>query len=432
VFDRIRVPIADDEAWLRAMLDVEAALATAQARIGLASAHAAAAVAAACRSSQLDAAAIGREAADTGTPVVPLVHALRNALDGEAAELVHRGATSQDVVDTATMLLARDSLREVEGQLASAAAEAARLARTHRDTSMVARTLLQQALPTTFGLTAAGWMAGLDDARLGLATRRGRMPVQLGGAGGTLAAFGDRGVALVEQLAAELGLVAPVLPWHTRRGPIADLAGALGVAAGAVAKPARDIVLLSQTEVAEVAEGRAGRGGSSALPRKRNAIAAVSTIAAARQAPGLVATILAQMEQEHERAAGAWHAEWLPLRHLFSATASAAAWLADSLATLEVDEGAMATNLARSDGAILGERIVAAITPIVGGSEAERLVGGAEPFDVGIRRAFAADPRLAELDVEELLDPRGYLGLAGQLVDRALAAHAGATSAEGT
>jgi 3-carboxy-cis,cis-muconate cycloisomerase len=204
---------------------------------------------------------------------------------------------------------------------------------------MAGRTLLQQAVPTTFGLKAAGWMTGLDEARAGLA--RLRLSVQLGGTPGTLA---GHDLQVVSALAGELGLETPVLPWHTLRGRIGELAGALGVAAGAVAKPARDVVLLSQTEVAEVRE--AVGGGSTAMPHKHNPVAAVAALGCAHQAPGLVATLLAAMVQEHERAAGAWHSEWRPLCILLISVGSAASWLRASLTDLEVDAERMRVNLA--------------------------------------------------------------------------------------
>jgi 3-carboxy-cis,cis-muconate cycloisomerase len=212
---------------------------------------------------------------------------------------------------------------------------------------MAGRTLLQQALPTTFGAKAAGWLAGLDDAAelLGLAAGR-CLAVQLGGAAGTLASFHPHGPEVVAFLAEELRLAAPPQPWHTNRSRIGELAGALGVTAGALAKPARDVTLLAQTEIGEVREGVPGRGGSSAMPHKHNPVAAVATLANTAQAPGLVGTLLAATAaQDHERAAGAWHAEWLPLRALLVAAGSAAAWLADCLTHLEVDGARMRANI---------------------------------------------------------------------------------------
>jgi 3-carboxy-cis,cis-muconate cycloisomerase len=342
-----------DRAWLDALLTVEGALARAQARVGLIPAADAEAIASACETADLDIAAIGREAAESGTPVLPLVRRLRELVGNPLARSVHHGATSQDILDTASMLVGHRALGVIVGDVAAASDATAGLAREHRNTPIAGRTLLQQALPTTFGLKAAGWMIGLDEAITGLArVRRERLAVQLGGPVGTLAGFGNKGPALVTAFAEELGLAEPVLPWHTQRNRIAELASALGLAAGAVAKPARDIVLLAQTEVGEVREGVPGRGGSSAMPHKNNPIAAVSALAGAQQAPGLVATILALMAHEHERAAGSWHAEWLPLRELLRTVGSAAAWLGDSLSHLEVDAAAMAANLERGAEAL--------------------------------------------------------------------------------
>jgi 3-carboxy-cis,cis-muconate cycloisomerase len=322
------------EAWLDAMLAFEAGLARAQARAGVITLEDADAVAAAC-AGEFDAAEIGAGAGEIGNPAGPLVKALKARTDAP----VHRGATSQDVIDTAAMLVTKRALAAIGEDLGGAADAAAALARAHRETPMAGRTLLQQAVPTTFGLKAAGWMTGLDEARAGLS--RLRLSVQLGGAAGTLA---GNELQVVSALAAELGLDAPVLPWHTLRGRIGELAGALGVAAGAVAKPARDVVLLSQTEVAEVRE--AVGGGSTAMPHKHNPVAAVAALGCAQQVPGLVATLLAAMVQEHERAAGAWHSEWRPLCILLISVGSAAAWLRASLSDLEVDAERMRANLA--------------------------------------------------------------------------------------
>ena len=323
-----------DEAWLRAMLDAEAALARAR---GLP-----AEVVDAIAAARPDARELGERAAESGNPVVPLAALLRERAGPEA----HRGATSQDILDTAAMLVVRDALVPLREDLAAAAGAAARLAAEHRATPAIGRTLLQHAVPTTFGLKAAGWASGLDAAGLRLAAFR--PAAQLGGPAGTLDGLGPQVLA---RYASSLGLDEPVLPWHTDRTRIAELAGALGTAAGAVAKVAGDVVLLAQTEVGEVAE--AAPGSSSSMPHKRNPVAAVSARACARQAPGLVATLLASMEQELERAAGAWHAEWTPLRSLLVATGSACAWLRDCLEGLRVDAGRMAANAGEpDDGAV--------------------------------------------------------------------------------
>jgi 3-carboxy-cis,cis-muconate cycloisomerase len=336
-----------DEAWLQAMLDVEAALARACAEAGVIPGAHAEAIVGACRAELFDVAAIGAEAANVGNPAEPLVRALRARVGGAAAEDVHRGATSQDVIDSAAMLVTRRALTGIVPELHDVAGAAARLADEHRATPMIGRTLMQQAVPTTFGLKAAGWLMALDTSKRRLSEVR--LPAQLGGAVGDLAALGPDALG---RFARQLGLAEPVLPWHTDRTCIAELAGALGEACGAMAKVAGDVILLAQTEVGEVREGVEGRGGSSAMAHKRNPVAAISARAAARQAPGLVATLLASMEQEHERAAGAWHAEWPALRALLGFTGSAAAWLFDCLANLEVDVDRMRTNVGDLDASV--------------------------------------------------------------------------------
>jgi 3-carboxy-cis,cis-muconate cycloisomerase len=409
-----------DAGWLQAMLDVESGLARAQAAAGLISGPDAEAIGRACRAADFDVAALGAAAASSGNPVVPLVRALRERVGGEAARQVHRGATSQDVLDSAAMLVARRALEPLLEDLWGAADAAAALARTHRATPMAGRTLLQQAVPVTFGLVAAGWLTGLGEAAARLEqVSAERLAVQLGGASGTLAAFGRVGPAVLARLGHELGLAEPVLPWHTDRGRIAELAGALGAAAVAVAKPATDLVLLAQTEVGEARED-SDRGGSSAMPHKRNPVAAVSARACARQAPGLVATLLANAEHEHQRAAGAWHAEWRPFAELLRSTGSAAAWLRDALEHLEPDPDAMRANLDRTGGLLLAERVVA---------EAPDADAG-EVRAAALESARSGKPFAAALEARgiagaaELLDPDGYLGSAGAFVDRALAAHA--------
>jgi 3-carboxy-cis,cis-muconate cycloisomerase len=336
-----------DEAWLQAMLDVEAALARACAEAGVIAAEHAEAIAGACRAELFNVAVIGAEAANVGNPAEPLVRALRARVGGAAAEDVHRGATSQDIVDSAAMLVARRALTVVVPELQGAAGAAARLADEHRETPMIGRTLMQQAVPTTFGLKAAGWLVALDESKRRLSELR--LAAQLGGAAGNLAALGSD---VLGRFARELGLDEPVLPWHTDRTRIAELACALGEACGAMAKVAGDVILLAQTEVGEVREGVEGRGGSSTMAHKRNPVAAISARAASRQAPGLVATLLASMEHEHERAAGAWHAEWPALRALLGFTGSAAAWLRDCLENLEVDVERMRANLGDADASV--------------------------------------------------------------------------------
>lgn len=350
LFDEVlaRGPVRDavsDRRWLRRLLDAEAALATVQADLGLIPPDAATAIAAACDPDRYPIGAMARAAAKSGNPVLPLVEALRAEAGRDAAEHVHHGATSQDILDTAAMLVTRDALVLVLGAVHRSADAAAGLAQAHRDTPMAGRTLLRHAMPTTFGLVAAGWLDALSACSALLAEAVDEVPAaQLGGAVGTLAGYGDAGLDVVTRFAAALGLNR-ALPWHTNRVRVGQLAGVLGTVAGAAGKVARDVTLLAGSDAGEVAE--ATGGGSSAMPHKRNPVASISALACAAQAPGLVATLQAAMVQEHQRAAGAWHAEWRPLRELLVAVGSAAEWLHASLSGLTLDEQAMAANLAR-------------------------------------------------------------------------------------
>ncbi|GAB3205105.1 3-carboxy-cis,cis-muconate cycloisomerase [Marinactinospora endophytica] len=417
-----------DAGWLRALLDAEAGLARAQARVGLIEPAAAEAIAAACLPERFDADALGRAAAGGGNPVIPLVRELTRAVEGEAARHVHKGATSQDIMDTAAMLVARRACAAIDADAGALTRELARSARRHRDTPMAGRTLLQQALPTTFGLVAAGWLEAISTAATRLSDVAGDgLAVQLGGAAGTLASLGAAGPDVVRAYAAELGLAEPALPWHTDRGRIAELAGALGRLCGAVAKAAHDIVLLAQTEVGEVAEeGEAGTGGSSTLPHKRNPIAAVSALACAQQAPALVASLLASMAQEHQRAAGSWHSEWQPLSRLLCLTGSAVAWLRASVERLRVDSARMRANLDLTGGLLLAERVTTALAADLGRMAAHELVQDACAEAADGRRDLAdvlagrAEVRRSREEIAALLDPAGYLGSAGVFVDRAL------------
>jgi 3-carboxy-cis,cis-muconate cycloisomerase len=431
-----RGPVAaevGDRAFLQAMLDTEAALARASAKAGLVPAEAAEAIADRCRAELFDPAELGQAAAAAGNPVVPLVGRLAAGLPPEVAGHVHQGATSQDVLDTAAMLVARRALAPLLADLAGAADACAALAAAHRGTVVAGRTLLQQAVPVTFGLKAAGWLVGLDETRRRLAeVDTDELAVQLGGAAGTLAAFGDRGLAVLAGLAAELGLAEPTLPWHAVRTRPAALASALGGCAGVLAKVARDVALLAQTEVAEVREGGGpGRGGSSAMPHKRNPVAAVAVAACTARVPGLVATVLGTMAQEHERAAGNWHAEWEPQRDLLRLVGSAAAWSRELLEGLEVDPARMRANLDAAGGLPLAEAAVAALAGPLGPARARQLVDRAaeaaaasgRPLRDTLLEAPEAAERLGPAGVDRALDPERYLGSAQALIDRALAAH---------
>jgi 3-carboxy-cis,cis-muconate cycloisomerase len=331
-----------DRAWLQAMLDVEAALAGACAAEGLIPEAAAAEIAGACQAERFDLTQLGRQAAANATPVVGLVTALRAAVSEPVRPHVHLGATSQDVMDTALMLIAERALTPLLDDAAGAADAAARLAEEHRRAPMIGRTLLQQALPVTFGLRAAGWLVGIDAARARLAqVRDHELAVQMGGP------VGARSPAVGARVATALGLTEPVLPWQPIRLRPVNLAAALGAFSGVLAKIARDVTLLAQQEVAECREGGGpGRGGSSAMAHKHNPVGAVSVLACTKRTPGLVSTALACMEQEHERAAGAWQAEWGTHTELLALTGSAAAWARELLENLIVDPERMAANLA--------------------------------------------------------------------------------------
>jgi 3-carboxy-cis,cis-muconate cycloisomerase len=428
-----------DRDWLQAMLDTEAALARALERAGLTEPGAGRVVTAAAQADLFDADEIGRQAALTGNPVPALVRALSDRLPAGAREAVHRGATSQDIIDTAMMLLARRAIDGIGADLGVAADRAAGLADVHAATVMAGRTLLQQAVPVTFGLVAAGWLTALDEARRELSRiRSARLAIQFGGAAGTLASLGAAGTEVARLLAEELDLHQPVLPWHTDRLRIVQLAASLAGACAAVGKIARDVTLLAQTEVAEVAEGSDDprQGGSSAMPHKRNPVASVLVLGCARRAPGLLATLVAAAEQEHQRAAGAWHAEWETLSDLLRLTGSSAAWLALLLTGLRVDADRMRANLDAAGGLPLAEQVAAQLTPAHGGLAAHDLVAAAAARAVergtDLATALLADPAAAaaldragigRASLDAALDPAGYLGASAEFIRRALAAH---------
>ena len=412
-----------DLAWLQGMLDMEHALAKAGAAVGLLPEDAAARIGESCRAELYDPARIAEEGRSVGNPAEPLVRELRAAVGGEAAEHVHLGATSQDVVDTAAMLVARRATELVLAELDRLAEGCAELARAHRSTPMAARTLLQQAVPTTFGLKAAGWLVSALEARRRLsAVREERLAAQLGGAAGTLAALGDEALEVARLHAEELGLAEPMLPWHANRQRVAELAAALDGVAGAGAKVGRDIVLLAQTEVGEVVEASGGR--SSTMPQKRNPVRSTVAVACARLANAHAGVLLGGLAHEHERAVGGWHAEWEALSGALAFSGGAAAAAADAVASLEVDTGRMHANLEASGGLVVAERIAFALAPRLGRVGAHEIVAEAVRAR-SFREALLADERtgLSTEELDELLDPTGYLGAAETLVDRALAAY---------
>lgn len=417
-----------DSAYLGALLEAEAALTRAQAALGLAPARAATAVTEAADPARFDTASLAERARGGGNPVIPLVADLTKAVGEEYGPYVHRGATSQDILDTATMLVAARTLDLILADLERTGRALAALAAEHRDTVMPGRTLTQHAVPTTFGLKAAGWRSLVLDARDRVAAVRGALPAQLGGAAGTLAAFGAYGApdpaALPAAYARELGLAAPLLPWHTLRTPVADLAGCLAHTTGALGKIAADVLVLSRTETGEVAEGSGG--GSSAMPHKANPVRSTLIAAAARRAPQLAATLYGALAAEDERPAGAWHAEWEPLRDLLRLAGGAARDAAELAEGLRVRPEVMRAHLDLTHGLVVSERLSAELAPVLGRARAKALLTGlarrAFAEGRGLGDLLAGEPELqaAGLDLDGLTDPSRYTGCAGVLTDRAL------------
>jgi 3-carboxy-cis,cis-muconate cycloisomerase len=388
----------------------------------------------AARAGDFDLAAIAVQAADAGNVAIPLVRQLTDrveAADPEAARYVHRGATSQDILDTALVIQLRGAVQAIRRHLDRAAAAAAEQARRHRLTLMAGRTWMQQAAPITFGLKAAGWVDAVERASHRLDDALDRASVlQLGGAAGTLAALGPAADRVGESMARLLGLERPSIPWHAYRDRLAELASALGIAAGILGKIGRDLSLLAQTEVGEAEEARkAGRGGSSTMPQKHNPVAASVAIAAALRAPGLVATLLAALPNEHERGLGGWQAEWETIPELVVVTAGSARTIAHALEALAVDPDRMGANLAASGGALMAEAVAAALADRIGRRNADRRVRDAveraSRDGRSLADALAADEEIAaHMDrhaLETSLSPERYLGEAATFIDRVLA-----------
>jgi 3-carboxy-cis,cis-muconate cycloisomerase len=426
--------VCDDAAYLQHMLDFEAALARAEASVGVIPASAVAPIAQACKAEAFDIPALAEAATRSGNLAIPLVKALTSAVarvDADAARYVHWGATSQDVIDTAVMLTLRAAIDALLADLDRAIAGFAKLATQHRDTAMVARTWLQHALPMPFGLKLAEYAAALHRSRTRLKRLRAEgLALQFGGAAGTLAALGDKGLLVAERLAAELKLPLPDAPWHTHRDRIADAASAFAILTGSCGKIARDVSLMMQTDVAEAFEPSGeGRGGSSTMPHKRNPVAAATALAAAAMAPNLAATIFAAQVQDHERSAGPWHAEWSTLPTLQLVTSGALAAIVDLAEGLEVDAARMRVNLDATHGLIMAEAVTFALAETLGKSDAHHLVEAASKKAVAgkqhLRDVLMADPKVgAHLSADritKLFEPMAYQGVSQALIDRLLA-----------
>lgn len=426
--------ICDDAACLQNMLDFEAALARAEAAIGVIPADAAGPIADACRAESFDLAALAAAAPRSGNLAIPLVKALTASVarvNPEAARYVHWGATSQDVIDTGAMLGLRAGIDALLADTGRAISGFADLARRHRHTAVVARTWLQHALPMPFGLKLAEYAAALHRSQMRLRRlRRETLALQFGGAAGTLAALGDKGLPVAERLAAELELPLPNAPWHTHRDRIAEAASVFAILAGTCGKIARDVSLMMQTDVAEAFEPSGeGRGGSSTMPHKRNPVAAASALAAATMAPNLAATLLAAQVQDHERSAGPWHAEWPTLPTLMLVTSGALASIVDIAEGLEVDAARMRSNLDATGGLIMAEAVAMAFAERIGKSEAHHLIEAASKAAVRdrkhLRDVLMQDAKItAQLGagkITELFEPIAYQGASQALIDRLLA-----------
>jgi 3-carboxy-cis,cis-muconate cycloisomerase len=430
-------PLADvfsDQSVLQAMLDFEVALARAQSRLKVIPRSAANAIAASAKAEAFDPAALADAILRTGAAAIPLVEALTErvrGIDSTAAGFVHWGATSQDVADTALVIVLKRAQLIFESDLTRLENGLKRMAMEHHASVMLGRTLLQPAPPTTFGLKAAGWLNSISRSHKRLKEAFAEaLIVQFGGASGTLAALGERGIAVGRTVADELGLGFPDAPWHTHRDRLAELLCTCGVLTGSLGKMARDISLLMQGEVGEAAEpGGQGRGGSSTMPHKHNPTACSLTLAAAVRVPGLVASFLSAMVQEHERALGGWQSEWPTVSAIVQASGLAVASMAEVAEGLTVDTGRMRANIDSTHGVIFAERAMMLLGERLGRDVAHKLLEQATQQSISEKRrlvdVLAGMPEVVQhLDAEvlrELEVPERCLGMADEFRLRLLA-----------
>ena len=428
--------IFSDRTRVQRMLDVEAALALAEARHGVIPAAAVASIVAACDAGAIDFAALAADAATAGNLAIPLVKQLTARVatgDAEAAKYVHWGATSQDVIDTGMVLQLRDALAQIDADLRQLGNVLSELAERHRATPQVGRTWMQHALPISFGAKVAGWLDALTRHHARLRQVRAQSAVlQFGGAAGTLASLGDKGLQVAQSLAGELKLGLPILPWHAARDRFAETATTLGLLTGTLGKMAGDIALLAQTEIAELAEpAGSGRGGSSAMPHKRNPVSCAATLAAAERVPYLVATMLGAMTQENERALGGWQAEWETLPQIVCLSACALQQMLYACGGLHVDGERMRHNLELTQGQIMAESVTMALGAKIGRQAAyevvERACRSASAYPVRHLRAVleqdgVVGAHLSTTELDRAFDPANYAGEAAQFADRAVAA----------
>jgi len=423
-------------ATLQSMLDVEAALARALAAKGVIPVSAVDPWVRCCQADQLDIPSLVTAAQDAGNIAIPMVKQLTAAvaaMDADAARYVHWGATSQDVIDTGRVLQLREAINVITHELSTLVDALAGMAQCYRDTPMIGRTWLQHALPITFGMKLAGWLDALLRHQQRLAVCREQVCVlQFGGASGTLASLGEHASSVAHAMARELDLATPHLPWHAHRDRFVGCATTLGMLTGTLGKIARDISLMSQTEVAELSEpGGPGRGGSSSMPHKRNPVGSAAVLSAATRVPSLVATLLAAMPNEHERALGGWQSEWETLPEIVSLSAASLAHLRSVIDGLQVDTARMRSNIDASRGMVMAESVALALATSLGRAQAHQIVEAAchkayaenrdlltvlqtEPEVVGV---------LSEQRLAQLFDPLSYVGEAGNFVDRVLEAY---------
>ena len=420
-------------ATLQTMLDFEAALARAEAATGVIPKTARGPIALCCKAERYDQQEIAAAAENAGNTAIPLIKLLTaevGEIDAHAARYVHWGATSQDMIDTGLILQLRDAFDLADRHLAALCATLAKLAEEHRATSIAARTWMQQALPTTLGLKFAGWLDALHRQRFRMAEARSRILVlQFGGAAGSLAALGDKGLEVSTALAAELKLPSPDLPWHTERDRVVEAATLFGLLMGTLGKMARDLSLMMQSELAEVAEPAApGRGGSSTLPHKRNPVTCAAVLAAATRVPGLVSTMLSAMVQEQERALGGWQAEWETLPQIICLTGGALEQMMTLMPSLEIDKSRMLANLEATRGLIYSESVSMLFAARLGKTKAHELLEKASQQAIKenkhLKEILLEDATVrahfANSDIAKLFDPLSYIGMANEFITRTI------------
>ena len=423
--------VFSDHALISRYIEVEIALAKAEARCGVIPQAAADAIAARTDVAALDFDALRRETDIVGYPILPLVHQIAQQC-GEAGRYVHWGATTQDIMDSALVLQLRAGLAIIDRDIAALRDILAGLSRRHRDTPMAGRTHLQQALPVTFGYKTAIWLSMFDRHAERLAQLKPRVLVgQFAGAAGTLASLGDKGFAVQQALCEELGLGVPVATWHVARDALAETVNFLALVTGSLGKIALDIMIMASTEFGELYEPFVkGRGASSTMPQKRNPISSELMLAASKAVRQHAGLMLDAMVQDFERATEPWHAEWIAIPESFVLTAGALHQAKFALAGLVVDEQKMAANLGISRGLIVAEAVMMGLAPMIGRQDAHDVVYDAcrlaNENGLTLADALSADPRVsARIDratIDRLTSPGNYLGLAPAMVDRVLAA----------